>query len=60
MIIIRAQGAAIVADLRVAVGDRVAPGDVLLVTELMKMHHEIRAEEGGLVRALHVAMGQEL
>lgn len=24
------------------------------------MHHEIRAEEGGLVRALHVAMGQEL
>lgn len=55
-----AQNPAIVAEMRVAIGDEVAAGAILLVTELMKMQHEIRAEEGGIIRALHVAPGDEL
>lgn len=57
---IKAENPAIVAELRVGLGDEVAAGTILLVTELMKMQHEIRAEEGGIIRALHVAPGDEL
>lgn len=57
---IKAEHPAIVAELRVAIGQEVAAGTVLLVTELMKMQHEVRAQEGGIIRALHVAPGDEL
>ncbi|MGR3634737.1 MAG: carboxyl transferase domain-containing protein [Shimia sp.] len=57
---LKAETAAIVAETRVTVGDRVAAGTVLLVTELMKMQHEIRAPEGGIVKAVHVSAGDEL
>lgn len=57
---IKADGAAIVSDIRVTVGDEVAAGTVVLVTELMKMHHDIRATQGGVVSAVHVAVGDEL
>ncbi|MDQ2089616.1 carboxyl transferase domain-containing protein [Marimonas arenosa] len=60
MNIIRAESAAIVAEIRVAPGDAVAAGSVLIVTELMKMHHEICAGKSGVVRAVHVAVGDEL
>lgn len=58
--IIRAENAAIVSNIAVAVGDEVARGAVLLVTELMKMHHEIRADQSGIIRQVHVAAGDEL
>ena len=58
--IIKAESAAIVAEIHVAPGAAVARGAVLVVTELMKMRHEIRAGESGIVTAVHVAEGQEL
>jgi biotin carboxyl carrier protein len=42
----------------VAVGDRVAAGQVLLVVEAMKMENEFKAKIAGVVRELHVAAGQ--
>ena len=58
--IIKAESAAIVAEIHVAPGAAVARGAVLVVTELMKMRHEIRAGESGIVTAVHVTEGQEL
>lgn len=60
MTTIKAENAAIVSEIRVAVGDEVAAGSVLLVTELMKMHQDIRAEDSGVVTTLHVSPGDEL
>ncbi|WP_122072438.1 carboxyl transferase domain-containing protein [Pseudophaeobacter sp. EL27] len=57
---IKAENPAIVSEIRVAVGDEVATGTVLLVTELMKMQHEIRAGESGVITSLHVSTGDEL
>ncbi|MEZ0465843.1 carboxyl transferase domain-containing protein [Phaeobacter sp. SYSU ZJ3003] len=60
MTLIKAESAAIVAEVHVAPGQEVAAGTVLLATELMKMRHEIRAEQSGIVTAVHVTAGQEL
>jgi len=49
----------VVMEVRVAVGDRVAAGDVLLVVEAMKMLNELRARVPGVVSAVHVA-GRDL
>lgn len=57
---ITAENAAIVSELRVAVGDEVAAGTVLLVTELMKMQQDICAPCSGVVTQVHVSAGDEL
>lgn len=57
---IKAEHAAIVSEVRVAQGDEVVAGTILLVTELMKMQHDIRATESGIVRNVHVSAGDEL
>ncbi len=49
-----------VIDLRVAPGDRVAAGDVVIVLEAMKMEHPMRAAEDGVVRELRVAVGDQV
>jgi biotin carboxyl carrier protein len=38
-------------------GDRVAPGDTLLILEAMKMELPVRATTAGVVRALHCRVG---
>jgi len=48
----------IVQRVRVAVGDRVAARDELLVLEAMKMEHRILAPAAGTVAAVHVAPGE--
>ena len=58
--IIKAENAAIVSQVHVEVGVRVSAGTVLIVTELMKMHHDICAKESGIITAVHVAPGDEL
>tara|TARA_R110002110_G_scaffold39724_29_gene127840 strand:+ start:2581 stop:4350 length:1770 start_codon:yes stop_codon:yes gene_type:complete len=60
MTIIKAESAAVVAEIRATSGAEVREGAVLLVTELMKMHHEIRAPHDGLVSTIHCAVGDEL
>ncbi len=60
MTIIKAEGAAVVSQILVAKGDEVHTGTVLLVTELMKMHHDIRAGESGVITQIHVKQGDEL
>ena len=49
-----------VVSVSVSVGDRVAPGQPLLVMEAMKMEHVIEAQGGGIVRELAVAPGDSL
>lgn len=60
MKIIRAESAAVVADVHVVPGAHVSAGKVLLTTELMKMRHDIRAEFSAVVEAVHVSPGDEL
>jgi len=47
-----------VLEVRVAEGDRVAKGDLLLILEAMKMQNEIRAEADQVVAEVHCAAGQ--
>jgi biotin carboxyl carrier protein len=44
-------------ELLVAPGDKVAQGDTLLLVESMKMEIPIEAPVGGVVSAIHVAVG---
>ncbi|HLL25132.1 MAG TPA: biotin carboxylase N-terminal domain-containing protein [Kofleriaceae bacterium] len=41
-------------------GEEVAAGAALVVLEAMKMEHTVRATSGGVVRALHVAVGDQV
>ena len=57
-----AESVAIISDVRVSEGDAVSAGTVLLVTELMKMQHEILADIDGAVAsamAVHRAVAGE-
>jgi len=47
-----------VLEVRVREGDRVAPGDLLLILEAMKMQNEIRAETAQVVAAVACVPGQ--
>ena len=49
-----------VIDLRVKVGDRVSPGDTVLVLEAMKMEHPMRATENGVVTEVRVTLGEQV
>jgi len=49
-----------VLELRVKVGDRVSPGDIVVVLEAMKMEHPMRASEDGVVREVLVAVGEQV
>jgi propionyl-CoA carboxylase alpha chain len=49
-----------VIDLRVKVGDRVSPGDLVLVLEAMKMEHPMRAAESGVVTEVRVSPGDQV
>ena len=60
MTVLRAENAALVAEVHVAVGDLVAAGAVVVTTELMKMRHELRSPIDGRVTEVHVAAGAEL
>jgi biotin carboxyl carrier protein len=44
-------------EVKVAVGDRVSRGDVLVILEAMKMENEIAAPTAGVVRTVHVVPG---
>ncbi|MFH7564484.1 acetyl/propionyl/methylcrotonyl-CoA carboxylase subunit alpha [Oceanimonas smirnovii] len=50
----------LVAELKVAEGDRVAEGQTLLVLEAMKMEHPIRAPMAGTVAAIHFRAGEQV
>ena len=47
-----------VSAVKVAVGQRVAKGEELLVVEAMKMENALRAPKDGVVRALHASVGE--
>jgi acetyl/propionyl-CoA carboxylase alpha subunit len=44
----------------VAAGQEVAAGAPLVVLEAMKMEHTVRAHDGGVVSAIHVAVGDQV
>jgi 3-methylcrotonyl-CoA carboxylase alpha subunit len=50
----------VVVSVAVAVGHRVAAGDVLMVIEAMKMEHTITAPYAGTVQAIHFARGDRV
>lgn len=49
-----------VVEVRVREGDRVSPGQVLLLLDAMKMHNEVCSEIGGRVRSLRVSSGDRV
>jgi acetyl/propionyl-CoA carboxylase alpha subunit/acetyl-CoA carboxylase carboxyltransferase component len=52
------QGTVVSVDVRV--GDTVRPGQAVVIMESMKMEHEIRAQAGGVVQRIMVAVGDTL
>jgi biotin carboxyl carrier protein len=50
----------IVNDIKVAVGDQVKNGQVLLILEAMKMENEITAEQDGVISAISVSTGDSV
>lgn len=55
---IKAQMPGIVRELKVAEGDVIEKGQLLLVLEAMKMQNDIRSDRPGTVRRIHVASGE--
>ena len=55
---VRAPLQAQIVEWRVAPGERVRPGDVLLILEAMKMEHEVRAQGAGQVLELFYEVGE--
>ena len=49
-----------IVEVKVAVGDEVQPGDVVVVLEAMKMANNLEAEKGGKVTAVLVKEGQSV
>lgn len=60
MTILKAESAAVVAAVHVTAGQTVAAGAVLIVTELMKMQHEIRADTAAVIKSVNVGPGDVL
>jgi biotin carboxyl carrier protein len=58
--LLRAPLTGVVVETRVAAGDAVAQGDVLLVVEAMKMLNELRTRVAGTVSAVHPEAGQRV
>lgn len=58
--VLRAPLTGVVSEARVAVGDTVERGDVLMVVEAMKMLNDLRARVGGLVAAVNAAKGDRV
>jgi len=58
--LLRAPLTGVVVEARVANGDSVAQGDVLVVVEAMKMLNELRARVAGTVTAVHPVAGQRV
>jgi acetyl/propionyl-CoA carboxylase alpha subunit len=50
----------VVSEVAVAVGQRVAAGELLMVIEAMKMEHSISAPHEGVVSAIHFARGERV
>jgi biotin carboxyl carrier protein len=57
---IRAMIAGRVAEVNVVAGDRVEPGDALLVVEAMKMQNQVAAPRAGAIERVAVAAGQTI
>ncbi len=51
---------AVIAEVRVAPGDEVHAGDVLVVIEAMKMLHSLTADGAGVVHAVHANVGDQV
>jgi biotin carboxyl carrier protein len=58
--VLRAPLTGVVIETRVAAGDTVAQGDVLMVVEAMKMLNELRARVPGLVGAVNAGPGERV
>ncbi len=58
--VLRAETAAVIAEIHVSPGDQVPVGGLLVTTELMKMRHDISADAPVRVEAVHVAIGDAL
>ena len=50
----------IIVSMAVKQGDQVVPGDEVCVLEAMKMQQTLRAEWAGVVREVHVQIGQQM
>jgi acetyl/propionyl-CoA carboxylase alpha subunit len=55
---VKAPMPALVVRVHVAPGDRIEPGSRLLVLEAMKMENEIKSNQSGVVKSVHVKGGQ--
>jgi acetyl-CoA carboxylase biotin carboxyl carrier protein len=57
---VRSEVAGSIWKIDVAVGQKVAPGDVLIIIESMKMEIPVEAPAGGTVTEIRVAQGERI
>jgi biotin carboxyl carrier protein len=50
----------LIIDVKVTVGDRIKPGDVLLVIETMKMENNVSSPVAGTVKEIKISSGQSV
>ena len=50
----------VIVDIKLAIGDKVTKGDVVVVMEAMKMEHPIKANADGIIKSINISSGDQV
>ena len=50
----------VIVDIKLAIGDKVTKGDVVVIMEAMKMEHPIKANTDGIIESINISAGDQV